>query len=261
MRTDKHGRPYHPAKYSKEVLAKLSEILWDESYVLDPFAGVGLIHTIPGINSVGVEIEPEWADMHPQTIRGDATKLLFPDESFPFVVTSCCYGNRMSDSHDAKDSCKSCDGKGTISHGRGRPRTTCKKCRGTGLSIRNTYTHSLDRKLHPNNAGHMPFTVDTARGFPYRELHRLAWREVFRVLRTPTSEDDPMGRFVLNVSNFIKDGEIVNVAGWHRWTLRQIGFELLERHVVSTRRFKHGANRDLRVPHEFIYVLRKPPLA
>lgn len=221
MRTDRHGRPYHPAKFSKPILQRLSEIIWDDALVLDPFAGTGLVHSIPGICSWGVEIEPEWAAMHPRTIVGDATALPFGNCSVAYIVTSCSYGNRMSDHHDAKDG-----------------------------SVRHTYKHSLGRDLHPNNSGKMPYAKGK-RGLAYRRLHRAAWREAWRVLRDG-------GYLVLNVKNFYKGDQLVNVAGWHRWTLRKIGFELVERHVVSVRGHKHGANRDKRVSFEYIYVWKKP---
>ena len=224
MRTDRHGRPYHPAKFSPAILKRLSEILIDDALVLDPFAGTGLIHSIPNIISWGVEIEPEWAGMHPRTVVGDATALPFGNRSFFYIVTSCVYGNRMSDHHDAKDG-----------------------------SVRNTYKHSLGRDLHPNNAGRMHYAKGK-RGLAYRTLHRKAWREAWRVLR-------PGGCLVLNVKNFYKGDELVNVAGWHRWTLRKIGFELIERHVVSVKGNKHGENRDRRVPFEYVYVFRKPEAA
>jgi hypothetical protein len=47
-------------------------------------AGTGVIHELPN-ETIGVEIEPEWASMHPDTIVGDATRLPFPAESFDAV--------------------------------------------------------------------------------------------------------------------------------------------------------------------------------
>jgi len=106
----------HPARFSTNIIDRLTELAVEEVHrlnvssirVLDPFAGVGGIHNIrtalPGqIKSVGVELEPEWACAHPDTIVGDATALPFPDESFDAVMTSPCYGNRMADHHNAKD--------------------------------------------------------------------------------------------------------------------------------------------------------------
>lgn len=139
----------HPAKYTDNLLPIFETVL--KSYgcrsVLDPFAGTGKIHLLP-FDTVGVEIEPEWASMNEKTVCGDATSLPFGNESFDAVCTSPTYGNRMADNHNAKDS-----------------------------SRRLTYTHILGRKLHPNNSGKMQW------GNRYRLFHQEAWSETKRVLR------------------------------------------------------------------------------
>jgi tRNA G10 N-methylase Trm11 len=119
--------------------------------ILDPFAGTGRIHAIGrrcDAQTVGVEIEPEWAGLSPLTAVGDATCLPFADGTFDMVATSPVYGNRLSDHHHARDG-----------------------------SVRYSYTHDLGRTLHPNNAGAMQW------GDRYRRLYVDAWREVARVLR------------------------------------------------------------------------------
>ena len=143
----------HPAKFSTAVLAELRTLLSERGVngqLLDPFAGVGGIHELasPRLATVGIEIEKEWADVHPRTIVGDATKLPFDDSSFDAACTSPVYGNRASDHHDAKDGSK-----------------------------RITYRHCLGRPLSTNNAGSMQF------GEKYKQLHVLAWQEVKRVLK------------------------------------------------------------------------------
>lgn len=70
----------HPAKFSDAILRKINEILTAERdgrrwRVLDPFAGVGRVHelALPGeVDTLGIEIEREWADMHPGNVWGDA---------------------------------------------------------------------------------------------------------------------------------------------------------------------------------------------
>lgn len=148
MRTDAKGRPYHPAKFSDPILRKLSEIIFEDALVFDPFAGTGKIHEIPNIFSWGMEIEPEWATMHPRTFIGNALCLPIRSESLPYVVTSPTYGNRMADHHNARDG-----------------------------SVRNTYKHSLGRDLHPDNSGAMPW------GPKWRNFHRTVLREIYRVVR------------------------------------------------------------------------------
>lgn len=78
---------------------------------------------------------------------GNALALPFADGFFDTVLTSCTYGNRMADHHEATDG-----------------------------SRRNTYRHALGRALHPENSGAMQWGAD------YRAFHVAAWAEVRRVL-------------------------------------------------------------------------------
>jgi tRNA G10 N-methylase Trm11 len=137
----------HPAKYTDALLPVFSELLKGCTKVLDPFAGSGKIHSLP-YETIGVEIEKEWAEMHENTIIGDATNLQFADCEFDAICTSPTYGNRMADCHIAKDK-----------------------------STRNTYTHKLGRVLNDNNTGKMQW------GEKYKDLHIKAWKECFRVLK------------------------------------------------------------------------------
>lgn len=191
--------PRHPAPYPRYVLDRLELWLGAERRelgrplrILDPFAGVGRIHDLPRRlgETVGVEIEPEWANLRKRTIVGDATQL--PEAwtaTFDAVATSCCYGSRMADHHEAKDSCYVCKGAGVAwtptgcadvpfvcpechdiackcgghakalrAHVLACPtcrRAVCKACGGNGLSRRYTYRHALGRPLHDRNAGQM----------------------------------------------------------------------------------------------------------
>ena len=141
----------HPAKYSDSIIEEMRDLLTDVTgIVLDPFAGTGKIHLLQreDLQTVGIEIEPEWATLHPQTVVGDALHLPFADASFDAIVTSPTYGNRMADHHNAKDG-----------------------------SRRNTYKHAMGRDLHPNNSGQMQW------GNKYREFHEAAWVEAVRVLK------------------------------------------------------------------------------
>lgn len=156
---------HHPAKFSNAVLGVLAEILDAERAgalgpgpkrgadreryrVLDPFAGVGRIHELVGVETVGVEIEPEWAALAPGTVVGNALDLPDGIEDFDAVATSPCYGNRLADSHAAVDP-----------------------------HLRRSYTHDLGHTLHPDNAGGLQW------GDAYRHFHKRAWVEVDRVLR------------------------------------------------------------------------------
>lgn len=151
MSTYAPPRRRHPSPFSDAILATIAERVRGAPLVLDPFAGIGRVHELRALaeveRTVGIEIEPEWAAMHPDTVVGDALELPFDDGTVPVVVTSPCYGNRMADHHDAKDA-----------------------------SVRLTYKHTLGRDLHPNNSGRLQW------GAEYRNFHVDAWNEVVRVL-------------------------------------------------------------------------------
>lgn len=128
----------HPSKYSKKIYRYIEEQVavlapqfeHQPVRILDPMAGVGTIHQLarPGIETTGLEIEPEWAEQHPATIEGDATNMPFGNNSFEMVIFSPPYGNRMADQFVSKD--------------------------GT---YRVTYYHFLNRRLHENSAAGMHF--------------------------------------------------------------------------------------------------------
>lgn len=158
--------PRHPAKWHKGALELAASVLVDEAVaeadkgrlpllVLDPFAGVGGVHRLRDlchrtVQTVGLELEPEWAAAHPGTIAGDV--LAMPaawSGRFRAVVSSPCYGNRMADHHDARDA-----------------------------SRRNTYRHALGRDLSPGSSAGMQW------GREYRAFHRQAFAAILTTLET-----------------------------------------------------------------------------
>ena len=92
--------PPHPARFNDRILEAADQLLGPRlGWILDPFAGTGRVHELrrSGRFTIGVEIEPEWAAMHPRTIVGSALALPFGAETFDAIVTSPTYGNRMAD--------------------------------------------------------------------------------------------------------------------------------------------------------------------
>lgn len=115
-------------------------------------------------------------------------------------------------------------------------------------SRRISYKFNLGRPLQPNNTGDAYFPSQK-----YNRLHVEAWREVYRVLK-------PGGIFILNVKDFIRDGERVRVNDWHRAVCVGLGFKLLEFHEVPVKSLRLGSDesRDKRVESEMVWVFRKP---
>lgn len=205
----------HPAKFTDVILDQIAEILSGVTgKVLDPFAGTGRIHQMarPDLETVGVEIEPEWASMHPNTIVGDALDLPFRYGTFDAICTSPTYGNRMADHHDARDGSK-----------------------------RHTYRHYLGRPLHAHNSGQMQW------GDAYREFHRVAWAEANRVLRPSgvfilnikdhirRGEVEPVMAWHVNALAAL--GFVLDRSRSRR---------------IETPGQRHGANRSARIDHEFV---------
>jgi SAM-dependent methyltransferase len=160
----------HPAKFSDILLPIFSKELQGYNKILDPFAGTGKLRLVRP-DAFLLEIEPEWAMCSGATV-GDALALPWKNGVFDAVCTSPTYGNRMADHF--------------TDHQKNKNYT------------RNTYRHALGRPLSANNSGRMQW------GDNYRDFHKKAWVEVWRVLR-------PGGKFVLNVSDHIRKGVVQEV--------------------------------------------------
>ena len=146
----------HPAKYTDVLLPVFAEELIGKSKVIDIFAGTCKISKIKDFGYEGEiycnEIEPEWANLGIGKVdnitTADSELLPYKDGYFDAICTSPTYGNRMADSHNAKDN-----------------------------SVRNTYTHKIGRKLNEENTGAMQW------GKKYRDKHLKIWREAKRILK------------------------------------------------------------------------------
>jgi len=141
--------PKHPARYTDALITTFVDMLRGADRILDPFGGTGKVFLLerwmPWAEIHAVEIEPEWAALHPKTTLGNALDLPWGDGYFDAVCTSPTYGNRMADT--LLDDYK-----------------------------RITYTAKLGRPLHADNAGGMQW------GDKYRTFHVDAWTEANRVL-------------------------------------------------------------------------------
>lgn len=152
----------HPAPYTPVIIEKFSRIIREyaaamkTARVLDPFAGIGGIHKLSSflsssdvhVQTYGIELEPNWASAHERTRVGSALGLPYEDDSFDFIMTSPCYGNRMADHHNAKDASK-----------------------------RITYWHYYGEPLSEGSSAVMQW------GNEYRVFHDQAWQEALRVLK------------------------------------------------------------------------------
>jgi len=265
----------HPAKWSAAVLVALAELVADEAKrlgrprtnVLDPFAGRGRTELADALHAYtgeqhrvfGIELQPEWAAADPLTQVGDATAL--PADwtgMFDIIATSPCYGNRMADRHDAQDRCKACDGSGcTVADclgahpDDGQDHRLCPRCKGHGLSWRNTYAHSLRRQGGELVAGS---AAGLQWGSRYRLVHRDAITEMLRVLV-------PGGLALVNMKNHPRDGVEQLVVEWWVNELLVRGCKLQEVRPVGTPGLGYGANlhTELKVEGEHIIAVRTPP--
>lgn len=213
----------HPAPFSDPILDQVASHLRETGQtgtVLDPFAGTGRVHELrekAGVNTKGIELEPEWAAKHPDTIEGNALELTNTVEpgSVDAIATSPTYGNRMADHHDATDD-----------------------------STRLTYKHTLGRDLHEDNSGQMQWGDD------YRRFHETAWAEAVAALK-------PGGTLTLNIKNHLRGGEQQRVTEWHLDTLYGLGMHLVALDIVPTKGLMAGANHDTRTLAEFVMTFRK----
>lgn len=218
----------HPARFSPPLYPVLADTLkrafGEEELVmiLDPFAGIGGIHNLiyfmPNANTVGVELEKEWATCHPDTIVGNSHKLttMFAPETFDAIVTSPVYGNRMSDQFEPKDS-------------------------STRLSYSITLGHRLSRGT----------TANLQYGKDYRTAHVHIWRQCWNVLR-------PGGILILNIKDHIRKGKIVPVTQFHIDALNGIGFKMYSHEYVPLAGYKFGKNFQSRMKYESVLAFHKP---
>lgn len=272
----------HPAKFTPKIIEEIINAFGRHGLpetLLDPFGGTGRIHSIQSVTNTktyAVEIEHEWAEESNKqgpTHHGDffsfdpiidrflvlnskGYRTVASPHLFECIATSPCYGNRMSDHHNANEVCRACKGTGSVAVEYGHDdfndfnAETCNKCDGCGYNkyIRHTYTHYLGRPLTPGNSGVIPW------GDKYKKFHRKAWKKCYKLL-------EPNGLMILNVKDHMKNKRVQQVSRWHRSCLTWTGFRLLEDLRVPVKGMGPGSNQPLaeghKIAYEHLFVMQK----
>ena len=213
----------HPAKFTDAFFEVFSEMLNGCSSVFDPFAGTGKIGKLKQYGFTGEiyanEIEPEW---------------LSPNEHMCDVLTFCdAEFLDYPESHFDAICTSPTYGNRMADHHNAKDR-----------SKRNTYTHCLGHQLAQGNTGKMQW------GQEYREKHERVYRHIAKMVK-------PGGKFVLNIKNHIRRGVEIDVVAFHEATLKNCGFEMIDKRAIETPSLKYGANADKRLPIEYIILFRK----
>lgn len=214
----------HPASYTKAFIPKFAELLYECRNVLDPCSGTGKLAMIKYYGYTGKvicnEIEPEWAR----------------DSIYP--VDEWHIGD-AADMPWAPDCSVEAICTSPTYGNRMADHFNAKDS-----SRRITYKHYLGRDLHNANTGKMQW------GDEYKYKHIAIYRECMRVLNFN-------GLFILNISDHIRNGEVIPVSDWHKEALIKLGLILINGIQLKTPRMNFGANHKLRVQNETIFVFKK----
>ncbi len=212
----------HPAKYTDSFIPKFAELLSNCENVLDPFGGVGKLALIKQHGFKGRvvcnELEKEWTELCEYDV----------DEWSIGDAASLRFANCEFDAICTSPTY----GNRMADHFNAKDK-----------SKRITYRHCLGRPLNEQNTGRMQW------GDKYRQKHIEIYAECLRVLKHN-------GLMIVNVSDHIRKGEVVNVVDWHKQTLLNFGMELIEEIKIETPRMGFGQNAKSRVQHECILVFR-----
>ncbi len=236
------ARP-HPAKFSDSILEAMADMIpEDVQTIVDPMAGVGKVLHLASekrpFNFICNELESEWAVQITQraaqnkttagTYRvdvhvGDAAT--WRDERIghagSMVVTSPPYGNRMADAFRSES----------------RPE-----------SMKGRYAGELGRRLTGGSLASLGF------GPAYESTAEAVFANIFRQMHKGQ-------HFLLNVSNFIRKGEEVDVAKYYAALFNKYGFVCVGSREVKTPRARgFGANSNARAPFEVLLLWRKHPI-
>lgn len=265
-----------PAKYTPAIIdtivLELRSRLITSGTVLDPYAGIGGIHKLrehlPGIHTIGMEIEPEFAACSEGVYVGDSAQLgkVIPRDQLDdvvAVVTSPDYGNRLADQYLGSDNekCRVCNGRGwvpTVEFLNAHPgdwtladvhedqRVGCTGCEQTGKakSKRMGYAIAMGRKSSPGSGTRHQF------GTKYRSLH-------LGVLGAVVEAVNPGTLLVYNVSSSLDTAGYRPVMEWWLTSIaRCANIQALV--PIETPRLGFGANHDRRAHAEHLIIARTP---
>jgi SAM-dependent methyltransferase len=212
----------HPATYTNSFIPKFAELLIGCNNVLDIFGGIGKLALIKDYGFKGKvvcnELEPEWAEIGKYKV----------DEWSIGDAANLRFANCEFDAICTSPTY----GNRMADHHNAKDG-----------SKRITYRHCLGRPLNEENTGKMQW------GEKYRQKHIEIYNECLRVLK-------PKGLMIVNVSDHIRKGQVVNVVKWHKETLINFGMELIDEIKIETPRMGFGQNAKSRVQHECILVFR-----
>ncbi len=213
----------HPATYTNSFIPKFAELLIGCDNVLDIFGGVGKLALIKEYGFTGKvicnELEPEWAETSPYNV----------DEWHIGDAANMAWAE--SNSFDAICTSPTYGNRMADHHN------------AKDGSKRVTYKHFLGRDLNEANTGRMQW------GDKYREKHLEIYKECARVLKDG-------GLMIVNVSDHIRKGQVVNVVEWHKEALTNFGMKLIDEIKIETPRMGFGQNAKSRVQHECILVFK-----
>ncbi|MHB1710662.1 MAG: TRM11 family methyltransferase [Acidimicrobiales bacterium] len=238
MTTPGPTRPSHPARFSDPILIAIAPVIDSEVArlgrslrLLDPFAGIGGVHKLArgsdddrlDLYGTDQSIVTIGVELEPEWAGQHARNVVGDATALPF----------SSDSFDVVVTSPTYGNRMADHHN------------AKDGSRRITYRHTLGRPLSLGNSGAMQW------GEQYWELHGRAWAEAKRVLGGG-------GLLVVNVSDHIRQGQVVPVVTWHLDTLVALGFTLERLIEVPTDRMRFGANHSVRVRAEHIMGFRLP---
>lgn len=207
----------HPARFTAAHIRALVDALSGFHRVLDPFAGVGTIHRLRSYGHATVGVELE-----PEWAGQRPGTVVGNALALPFADQ--CF--------DAVATSPAYGNRMADHHDAG------------DASARHTYRHYLGRPLHPASSAMLQW------GAAYRAFHVGAWAEASRVVR-------PAGRFVLNIKDHVRDGQLVRVTDWHLECLERLGWRVVNRWELHGAGLPHGENYDRRAGVEHIVALER----